>query len=64
MSQTPKSCRGCFYRQKTGSITTCDYCYITGESRGCSVEECTHYMLAPKGKAFRKEKLEKRLLNV
>ena len=40
-------CSGCYYRRKAktnGIISTCDFCYETGVSRGCEAGEgCTRY---------------------
>ena len=42
---TPKRCIGCLYRQRE-AISVCGYCLTTGEPRGSSVEDCTHYIPA------------------
>lgn len=38
-----KECKKCRYISKTGSQQTCDYCYVTGKSRGCMPSECQIY---------------------
>ena len=38
-----KKCRTCCYRGESGK-NGCDYIWITGEMRGCSVEECSRYV--------------------
>lgn len=59
-NEAPKRCKGCMFRQKNGGISICAYCLITGEPRGSSVEECTHYFKRPRGMTLRAERLENR----
>lgn len=37
------NCKTCKYRSNQMSINLCDYCYITGHSRGCDPEDCIRY---------------------
>lgn len=42
--ETMEACRyeDCRYRGKIGPYECCDYCFITGDPRGCKISECTH----------------------
>ena len=35
VSKKAQHCKGCIFRGKTGSITTCDYLLATGKRRPC-----------------------------
>lgn len=62
LNETPKGCKGCCFRHTASNASICAYSLYMGEPRGCPVEECSFYSAAPRGKKFRKEKLEKKLL--
>ena len=42
-----KLCRTCRYRAGNGK-RGCDFMYLTGQSRGCDVDECTVYKKGPR----------------
>ena len=45
VSETPKHCKGCAFREGVRSGTShCVYSIITGKLRNCPPEECTHYV--------------------
>ena len=44
VNETPKHCKGCFYRGGTGfGVSYCCYSDITGKLRNCPAEECPYY---------------------
>lgn len=36
--------KDCYYRGYITGGMTCDYCFITGHSRGCKISECNKYI--------------------
>ena len=47
MSKNPK-CKFCQYRAGVQDANGCDYYLITGQRRGCSVEDCDRGIEGPK----------------
>lgn len=59
----PKRCHGCFYRRSNGyGLSTCDFLYLTGIMRKCSPEKCEHYTTKTRGKKYREQRFNGRLL--
>ena len=42
------SCKGCQFYFNTSYLQCCDYYIITGQRRGCSVENCTRKVIGKK----------------
>lgn len=41
-------CKKCIYRSSKPGRYSCDYNYLTGKMRGCSVEDCTRFVEGPR----------------
>ena len=50
---TPYSCDGCIYRERAWSTTMCGFLDMTGEKRGCPVENCIRYQKKSNDKSAR-----------
>lgn len=50
----------CLYHSIEGDENGCDFCYLTGETRGCSILECTRYITSTvqERRRFRNSKLK------